>query len=288
MKTNELKKIDLHMHTTVSDGTDAPEEILGKVKESGIELFSITDHDAVEGCRLVREILGEDDPLFVNGAEFTCKDTEGRYHILGYNYNIESPSILSLVNKAHSQRMEKVHARLDFLKEEFGFEFEKEDLDELLTRKNPGKPHIANLMVKYGYVKTKEEGIRNFINKKKIKSLYLDPVEAIENIIKAGGIPVLAHPSYGNGEDLIIGEEMEERLKRLMDMGLRGVEAYYSGFTNKLQREILGLAEKYDLLVTAGSDYHGTNKLVILGDNNLDDVRKGPDGLKRFLEEIGL
>ena len=283
-----VKKIDLHMHTTVSDGTDTPEEILGKVKEKGIELFAITDHDAVEGCRRVREVLGEDDPLFVNGAEFTCKDTEGRYHILGYRYNIDSPAILELVNKAHSQRMKKVHARLEFLKEEFGFEFSKEDLDELLARKNPGKPHIANLMVKYGYVKTKEEGIRDFINKKKIKSLYLDPAEAIEGIIKADGIPILAHPSYGNGEDLIIGDEMEERLKRLMDMGIRGVEAYYSGFTDKLQREILGLAEKYNLLVTAGSDYHGTNKLVILGDNNLDSVQDGPQGLKRFLEEIGL
>lgn len=283
-----VKKIDLHMHTTVSDGTDNPEEILGKVKEKGIELFAITDHDAVEGCRRVREVLGEDDPLFVNGAEFTCKDTEGRYHILGYRYNIDSPAILELVNKAHSQRMKKVHARLEFLKEEFGFEFSKEDLEELLARKNPGKPHIANLMVKYGYVKTKEEGIRDFINKKKIKSLYLDPAEAIEGIIKADGIPILAHPSYGNGEDLIIGDEMEERLRRLMDMGIRGVEAYYSGFTDKLQREILGLAEKYNLFVTAGSDYHGTNKLVILGDNNLDSVQDGPQGLKRFLEEIGL
>lgn len=276
------------MHTTVSDGTDTPEEILGKVKEKGIELFAITDHDAVEGCRRVREVLREDDPLFVNGAEFTCKDTEGRYHILGYRYNIDSPAILELVNKAHSQRMKKVHARLEFLKDEFGFEFSKEDLDELLARKNPGKPHIANLMVKYGYVKTKEEGIRDFINKKKIKSLYLEPAEAIEGIIKADGIPILAHPSYGNGEDLIIGDEMEERLRRLMDMGIRGVEAYYSGFTDKLQREILGLAEKYNLLVTAGSDYHGTNKLVLLGDNNLDSVQDGPQGLKRFLEEIGL
>ena len=281
-------RLDLHMHTTVSDGTDTPEEVLEKVKEKGIELFSVTDHDAVEGCRRVRAILKEDDPLFVNGAEFTCKDSMGRYHILGYNYQMDSPDILFLVDKAHSQRMSKVHARLDFLKSEFGFDFSKEDLEELLARSNPGKPHIANLMVKYGYVKTKEEGIRDYINKKKIKSLYLDPSEAIENIIKAGGIPVLAHPSYGNGEDLVIGEEMDERIRHLMDMGLRGVEAYYSGFTDKLQREILTFAEKYDLLVTAGSDYHGTNKLVILGDNNLSSSAEGPKGMKRFLEEIGI
>ena len=106
-------------------------------------------------------------------------------------------------------------------------------------------------------------------------------------ILNGGGIPVLAHPSYGSGEQLIIGEEMDRRLRRLMDFGLQGVEAFYSGFTPSLQAEMLAFAEKYDLFVTAGSDYHGTNKPVILGETNLSSDTPIPDGLLRFLEKVG-
>ena len=100
-------------------------------------------------------------------------------------------------------------------------------------------------------------------------------------------MPILAHPIYGDGDDLIMGAEMEERLLRLMEFGIKGVEAYYSGFTRKMQAEMLGYADKYDLLVTAGSDYHGTNKLVVLGDNGLGNVAEAHPGLHRFLEEVG-
>ena len=90
-------------------------------------------------------------------------------------------------------------------------------------------------------------------------------------VLMAGGIPVLAHPSYGSGEEIIVGDKMDMRLKRLMEYGLHGVEAFYSGFTNKLISEMLFFADKYDLYVTAGSDYHGKNKMEELGDNNLPD-----------------
>ena len=91
------EKIDLHMHTTVSDGTDTPEEILANVKEAGIELFSVTDHDAVKAGPMIRDLLKEGDPLFLTGAEFSCKDEEGKYHILGYLIRIPKPSASSLI-----------------------------------------------------------------------------------------------------------------------------------------------------------------------------------------------
>ena len=97
---------------------------------------------------------------------------------------------------------------------------------------------------------------------------------------------MLAHPSYGSGDQLILGEEMDERLRKLMDFGLQGLEGFYSGFTARLRGEILSFAERYDLYVTAGSDYHGWNKQVILGDTHFDPAQKMPDGLRRFLEDV--
>ena len=280
----QIEIIDLHMHTTISDGTDTPSEILAHAKETGLQLFAVTDHDAVRACGQIQKILGEGDPLFLNGIEFSCRDEDGKYHVLGYGYDADAEAMKNIVEKGHGFRMKKTHARLDFLKEAFGFEFPENDVTELLARDNPGKPHIANLMVKLGYVKTKEEGIQDYINKRRFHNAYIRPEEAIESILASGGIPVLAHPYYGSGSELIIGEEMDARLAKLVGYGLRGLEAYYSGFTPKLIKEVLRFAEKYDLYVTAGSDYHGTNKLVTMGDTNLDAVSEGSPRVRAFLE----
>ena len=280
------EKIDLHIHTTASDGTDTPQEVLAKVRDAGISLFSVTDHDAVKAATIIPDLLKEGDPAFISGAEFTCKDEDGKYHILGYDYDPASEKILNLVDLGHTYRMNKVRARLDFLKDRFAFSFSDEDLEKLFAMDNPGKPHIANMMVKYGYTKTKEIAIKDFINQLHFHMEYVRPEEAIEGILAAGGIPVLAHPCYGSGDQLIIGQEMDERLQKLIGMGLQGMEAFYSGFTVKLQNEMLSFAKRYDLYVTAGSDYHGRNKMIELGDNNLDTVDEYPEELKRFLDEL--
>ena len=115
-----------------------------------------------------------------------------------------------------------------------------------------------------------------------------DASEAIRGILGAGGVPVLAHPSYGSGDQLIFGEEMDARLKRLIGFGLQGVEAFYSGFTPRIRKEMLNFAEQYDLYITAGSDYHGRNKMIKLGDTGLAGIpcEEYPRGLKRFLERV--
>ncbi|MCR5590852.1 MAG: PHP domain-containing protein [Lachnospiraceae bacterium] len=284
-----IKKIDLHMHSTVSDGTDTPEIILENVRAAGIDLFSLTDHDAIKGCLTIRSLLKDGDPAFISGVEFSCKDEDGKYHILGYGYDPALPSILNVVEAGHSLRMRKLDARLDFLKDEYGFEFSSEDVDMLHSIDNPGKPHIGNLMVKYGYAESKNVAIDNYLNKLKAKTGYVRPEQAIEGIAKAGGIPVLAHPAYGSGEELILGAEMEARLKKLIGFGLKGMEAFYSGFTDKIQDQMLGFAERYGLYITAGSDYHGKNKLVPLADTNLyEDPSKWPKGLNDFLKKNGM
>ena len=189
----------------------------------------------------------------------------------------------SLVQNGHRLRMEKIRTRLAFLKREFGFGFSEEDLSALFAMDNPGKPHIGNLMVKYGYAKTKEEAIKGYIDKLQVGLDFVRPEEAIKGILGGGGIPVLAHPSYGNGDQLILGDDMDRRILRLMDMGLQGLEAFYSGFTKRIRQEVLSFAEKYGLYVTAGSDYHGSNKLIELGDTGLEPGVPWPEGLRRFL-----
>lgn len=281
---NLPERIDLHMHTTVSDGTDTPAELLARVRETGLEMFSVTDHDAIKGCLVIQVLRTENDPAFVPGVEFSCKDEEGKYHILGYGYDVNTAPIRSVVALGHSYRINKLRARLDFLKERFGFEFPPKEIQTLFALDNPGKPHIGNLMVKYGYSETKETAIRSFINQLKIRSNYVRPEQAIEGILGSGGIPVLAHPCYGSGDELILGEELDQRVRKLMDYGLQGIEVYYSGFTEKLRQQTLSLAEKYGLYVTAGSDYHGTNKLIELGSTGLGAPDTWPEGLWRFLE----
>ena len=282
------RAIDLHMHSTVSDGTDTPEELLLRIREAGLELFSLTDHDAIKGCSVIRSLRKEHDPMLLSGVEFSCKDEAGKYHILGYGYDPDSDPIQSVVALGHSLRMKKVQARLDFLKTRFGFEFPQEEIDKLLALDNPGKPHIGNLMVKHGYAETKEIAIKRFIDQLRIRSDYVRPEQAIAGILGSGGIPVLAHPCYGSGDELILGEDLDRRIRRLMDFGLAGLEAFYSGFSEKLRQQVLTLADRYQLYVTAGSDYHGTNKLVTLGSTGLTDTAEAPDGLKRFLKDVGL
>lgn len=278
--------IDLHMHSTVSDGTDTPEQLLENVKKAGINVFSVTDHDATKAGGVIRAHLAEGDPLFIQGAEFSCRDEQGKYHILGYGYDPESEAVAGLVEHGHSLRMKKVAARLDFIKTEFGFVFPDDEIKRLLSLDNPGKPHIGNLMVKYGYADTMKNAIKDYIDKKKFQDEFIRPQEAIECIIKGGGVPVLAHPFFGSGDELILGDDMEDRLKRLIGYGIAGIEAFYSGFTEKLRNNALELAERYGLYVTAGSDYHGTNKLVRLADTGMDSVTEPPEGMKRFLKRF--
>ena len=279
-------KLDLHLHSTVSDGTDTPQALLAFVREAGLVLFSLTDHDAVKGCEQIKKLRGPEDPAFLTGVEFSCRDEEGKYHILGYGFDPEAPAIRRVVETGHRFRLRKLQTRLDFLKDRFGFRFPEAELRALRELDNPGKPHIGNLMAKLGYADSKEKAIKEYIDRLRIRSDSVRPEQAIQGILASGGIPVLAHPCYGSGDELILGDDLDRRVRKLMDLGLQGVEAFYSGFTPKLSRQMLKAAEKHGLYVTAGRDYHGANKLIPLGDTGLEEAREWPEGLYRFLEEI--
>lgn len=281
---NDLN-IDLHMHSTCSDGTDTPEALLQRVREAGVMLFALTDHDTFQGCAVLRGLLRKGDPRMLSGAEFSCRDEEGKYHILGYRFDPDHPAIREVVETGHDLRIKKTKARLERLATEHHVVFPEEEVRALLALNNPGKPHLGNLMVKYGYAETLDQAMDEKINRLNIQAEYVRPEQVIRGILGAGGIPVLAHPIFGSGGELILGEELDRRVQRLIGLGLRGIEAFYSGFTPGMREEVLTLAEKYQLLVTAGSDYHGTNKQVALGDTKLDQAAEVPEGLRRFLAE---
>ncbi len=282
----ERKGIDLHIHTSASDGTDSPLEIISRVREAGIGLFSVTDHDTLKCGVIIPALLKAGDPRFICGVEFSCRDGSGKYHVLGYGFDPGSPAIKNVAELGHRLRMEKTEARLEFIKTRFGFGFPEEEISALLALDNPGKPHIANLMVKYGYAETKDAAIRRYIDLMHLDDHNIRPEQAIRGISDAGGVPVLAHPAFGDGDQLIAADEMEERVRRLVKMGLGGMECFYSGFDAALRGEMLSLAERFGLYVTCGSDYHGGNKPVAPGDTGLDAESEYPAGLKRFLEDM--
>ena len=125
-------------------------------------------------------------------------------------------------------------------------------------------------------------------NRERFEEAGLEALRAgkIGAVLLAGGIPILAHPVYGNGEQHITGTALRERFRYLIAYGLQGVEAFYTGLSPALTQEVLDLAQQYDLYVTAGSDYHGTNKTVLLGSVPLPDPSEYPQGLKNFLSRI--
>ena len=292
------EKIDLHMHTVFSDGSETLPELLERIRENGISLFSVTDHDSIQAAEEMEKLAGQENPdgsrclsladgiQCLNGVELSCRDEDGKYHILAYGYDRNAAPIRELIQNAHRIRMNKVSKRLVWLEEAFGFLFDQKDIEYLYSLNNPGKPHFGILMAQHGYAASKDEAMTNYLNKKEFKEEFIRPEEAIEGILKSGGIPVLAHPFYGDGDQLILGEEMKYRLEKLIDFGLQGLEAYYSGFTQKLIASAEELAADHHLLVTAGSDYHGANKTVLLGDTGLERVSDAAPGLQAFLERV--
>ncbi len=281
-------RIDLHLHTNISDGTDTPEELLENVRKAGLEVISVTDHDSFKGTVRISAMLREEDPVFITGVEFSCKDEEGKYHILGYGFDPSAQAINDTVRIGHGFRMEKMTARFEFLKNEFGFRFPKDEIESILALDNPGKPHLGNLMARYGFAENKDDAISNYINKLHVNEKYIRPEQAIEGILKSGGIPVLAHPLFGSGDENISHVEMADRLTKLTGFGLKGVEAFYSGFDTQQTAEMLDFAEQYSLYVTAGSDYHGSNKKIEIASTGLNENDEIPEGLREFLKAVGV
>ena len=251
-------KVDLHIHTTASDGADTPGELAAKIAAAGLELFSVTDHDTVDGA-LEMEKFVPDGVKYIRGVEFSCVSPGGKCHILGYDYDPDHPAFRAALAEGRRLRMEKLERRLEQLKTDHGIVLTDAERTWLLSRNSPGKPHLGSIIRDRGLAPDLDSAIRGFIRDVPGRD-RIEAQTAIEAITAAGGCPVWAHPLGGEGEKRLSSEKFENLLETLCGYGLRGLECRYSRYGRKESDFLLGHAAQRGLIATCGSDYHGTNK----------------------------
>ncbi len=263
--------IDLHMHTTASDGTDSPEELIKKVREAGVSIFSVTDHDIIEGAKEIEANVPKN-ITFIRGIEFSAITNVGKCHILGYGCDWNKRAFREILEESERKRLNILNKRIEFLNEGFGIELDKKEL-AILRMKNRGiKAHLADILVSMELAKDNYEAMLKYINPCKTETNRIDGSKVIKAILESGGVPVWAHPVGGTAEKEISIPQFEKQLDVLIDAGLMGLECYYSKYSMKQVNMLVDVANKYKLLISGGSDYHGKNKTVQIGELNADGV----------------
>ena len=267
-----MYKIDLHLHTTASDGSDTPSELLALAKEAGLTVISVSDHDTLAGC--IEAIKApQNDVKVITGIEFSCHHygkCDFDCHILGYGFDIDSPELLSTIAHGREMRLFKLKARLEYLETHLGISFNDEELAWLRSLNSVAKPHLAELIVKRGMADGIADAIHKYLKGDAFPDDRIDAAEAIKAIRAAGGVPVYAHPLGGEVEKRLTKEELEPRIDALVSDGIMGLECYYSRYSSDDEALLVSLAQNRGLLVSAGSDYHGKNKTVVLGTLSTD------------------
>ena len=272
MQKEKMLKIDLHLHTVASDGSDTPGELLTKAREAGLEVISITDHDTFAGSALAVS-LPHNGVKVITGIEFSCC-TEGEdgfdCHILGYGFDPDNETLLAAIRHGREMRLFKLGARLEYLKKHFAIEFTEEEIAWLHSLNSVARPHLAMLMIKRGLATDVADAFDKYLKVGGFPDDRIDAREAIKAILAAGGVPVFAHPIGGEREARISREELIKRVLTLKSMGLMGLECLYSRYAKDEVDMLISLADENGLLVSGGSDYHGENKTVVLGSLSSD------------------
>ena len=267
--------VDLHMHSTASDGKDSPAALLEKIKSLGIRCFALTDHDTTDGAREMEKLIGSDDGedvVFIRGIEFSCITSVGKCHILGYGYDWDNDAFQAVLAKSADLRRRKLEQRLDFLRKEHQIEFAEADIEKMRGMKSVGKPHLGELMIKMGIVDSVADAINKYIDHCPTLDSRMPADEVIRAIRSAHGIPVWAHPCGGWGEKARSDEEFQAQLKQLMDCGLQGLECFYSRYSRAEIGKLVACATAHGLCISGGSDYHGRKKYPPIGTLNADGV----------------
>lgn len=254
-----MAKVDLHIHSNCSDGSDNISELINKIKSSGIEIFALTDHDTIEGCSEMKNII-TDNIKFIQGVELTCQADYIKCHILGYGCDIKNKKLLDLIEKGKKLRRIKMETRVEYLKNKWDIELTKEEYAWLCTRKSVVKTHFANILVKRGLAEDNVSAMKKYLDDCKTPNTRFDIKEAIEVLVDAGAIPIWAHPLGGEGERHFTKEEFLPRLELMKTFGIKGLECYYSRYNGEEINLLKRLAKENSLLISGGSDYHGNNK----------------------------
>ena len=258
---------DLHIHSVISDGSDSIEELIKRVKQSNLNIFALTDHDTVAGIEQMQKLV-PGNIQFIKGIELTCTYNNLRSHILGYNIDINNNALLKLIEKGKVLRRKKLDTRIEFLKSKWKIELTKEELDWLYTRQSPVKTHFGVILVNRGLSDSLVEAMDKYFDGCKTGNTRFDTKEAIDTIISAGGIPVWAHPLGGEGETHINKNTFLERLNVMQSIGIKGIECFYSRYDFNEINMLKEIARDKNLLITGGSDYHGANKNISIGQLN--------------------
>lgn len=251
-----MAKVDLHIHSNCSDGSDTIRELAEKIKNENVEIFALTDHDTIEGCREMEHYIKN----FIRGVELTCQADNIKCHILGYNCDINNEKLLQLIEKGKKLRKIKLETRVEYLKNKWNIELTQDELDWLYTRKSVVKTHFANILVNRGLADDTVSAMKKYIDDCKTPNTRFDIKEAVEALNDANAIIVWAHPLGGEGEEHLTEKEFLPQLEIMKNYGIKGLECYYSRYTEQEEQFLVNCAKRNNLLISGGSDYHGTNK----------------------------
>lgn len=247
-------RADLHCHTNCSDGSDSPSSLLHRAKQAGLQGLSITDHDTMDAY--TPELFAEAAALgirLLSGIEISSEQDDIPVHILGYGYDLHTPLLREFLIEMQKRRWERNLAILQKLKMR-SMEIAEEELYAFASDRTVGRPHIAQLMVKKGYVPTVQIAFELYLREGGLcyaHGIKVSPEEAIDQIHQAQGKAVLAHPHFFKGRALV---------NQLLAFPFDGIECYYGNLAKHLERPWVQLAKKRGLAATGGSDYHGDLK----------------------------
>ncbi|MDD3345025.1 MAG: PHP domain-containing protein [Candidatus Omnitrophica bacterium] len=248
-----MKYADLHVHTLESDGTLSSEHLVRQSLAAGLSCVAITDHDTVNAIPQAVKAAHGTALEVIPGIELTSQYEGREVHILGYFLDCGNSALTGKLKLVQMNRLERVYKIVDNLKKE-GLELCPQDVLDISGKSTVGRMHIARALVKKGYVKTTGEAFRRYIGDNSpayVAGFKLAPSEAAGLIRGAGGVAVLAHPYILRNDDLIA---------ELAACGVQGLEVYYPEHSQSMVNFYLGLAAKLKLLVTGGSDFHGSVK----------------------------
>jgi predicted metal-dependent phosphoesterase TrpH len=243
--------VDLHSHTTASDGSLTPRELVREAARRGLRVLGVTDHDSTDGLAPALDEAARYRPLeIVPGIEINC-DVEGaEIHILGYYVDYETAWFQEFCRAQREERRARVHRMAARLRE-LGMPIDPEEVFGLVREGSAGRPHVAQAMIEHGYVKSVREAFDKYLAAGKpghVPRRKLAPEDAVRLIRRAAGVPVFAHPGLSDRDEMI---------PELIAAGLMGLECYYSEHSAAQTATYLQLCRDRDLVATGGSDFHG-------------------------------
>ncbi|KAB3526748.1 PHP domain-containing protein [Alkaliphilus serpentinus] len=244
-----MKKIDMHVHTTASDGSLNPKEIIHYAKAKGLYGIGITDHDTIEGIEEAKEYGKKEGVLVIPGIELSTEDQEDEIHILGYNIDFHAEELINLLYTLKFERKNRAIKIIQKLRN-LHIDISPEEVMDPSKEGVIGRPHIAKVLAEKGYVEDIPSAFHKYLNKGEaayVPRFKITPFEAIHLIKKIGGISVIAHPGIIKDKSIIL---------KLIKAGIEGIEVYHSLHTTADENYLYGLTQEFNLIVTGGSDFH--------------------------------